>query len=86
MAQVEGVSFRRQHAIGPYIVDFCAPRIKLVVEVDGGQHIDQEAYDAQRTELLASKGFRVLRFWNHEIANQIDIVMQAIWDAVVERR
>jgi very-short-patch-repair endonuclease len=85
MAQVDGVSFRRQHAIGPYIVDFCAPRIKLVVELDGGQHIEQETYDIQRTEFLASKGYRVLRFWNNEVANQIDEVMQAIWDAVIER-
>jgi very-short-patch-repair endonuclease len=58
----EGIHFRRQHVIGNYVVDFCAPRRKLVIEVDGGQHVDQAEYDAQRTEYLNSKGYRVLRF------------------------
>lgn len=45
--RLEGVGFRRQHAIGPYITDFCAPRRKLVIEVDGGQHLDQTEYDRE---------------------------------------
>ena len=61
------VGFRRQHAIGPYIADFCAPGRKLVIEVDGSQHLDQLEYDAQRTAYLAEQGYRVLRFWNHEV-------------------
>jgi len=43
-----GIHFRRQHAIGPYIVDFCAPRLKIIIEVDGSQHLDQGEYDADR--------------------------------------
>jgi len=54
--QVNGVQFRRQHAIGNYIVDFCAPRRKLIIEVDGSQHLDQSKYDAERTKYLESKG------------------------------
>jgi very-short-patch-repair endonuclease len=45
--QANGVHFRRQHAIGPYIVDFCAPRKKLIIEVDGGQHLEYEEYDTE---------------------------------------
>lgn len=65
--QLENVHFRRQHAIGPFIVDFCAPRMKLVVEVDGGQHAEQGEYDEKRSEYLRSRGYAVLRFWNHEL-------------------
>ena len=62
--QLNNVGFRRQHAIGNYIVDFCAPRRKLIIELDGGQHLEQEEYDAERTEFLESRGYKVLRFWN----------------------
>ena len=53
----EAIHFRRQHAIGPYITDFCAPRRKLIIEVDGGQHLDQEEYDDDRTAFLESQGY-----------------------------
>jgi very-short-patch-repair endonuclease len=56
------IHFRRQHAIGPYIMDFCSPRKKLIIEVDGSQHLDQEVYDTERTTFLESKGYHVLRF------------------------
>jgi very-short-patch-repair endonuclease len=82
MHQVAGVSFRRQHAIGPYIVDFCAPRHKLVIEVDGGQHLEQEAYDLQRTAFLEGKGYRVLRFWNNEVMEQLDAILAVVWEAL----
>jgi very-short-patch-repair endonuclease len=74
----QGVHFRRQHAIGPYIADFCAPGAKLLIEVDGSQHLDQEEYDLERTAFLAVKGFRVLRFWNSDVINKIDDVMGVI--------
>ncbi len=54
--QIENTHFRRQHAIGNYVVDFCAPLEKLIIEVDGGQHIDQAEYDAERTSFLKSQG------------------------------
>jgi very-short-patch-repair endonuclease len=78
------VHFRNQHAIGNYIVDFCAPRRKLIIEVDGGQHINQQGYDEQRTALLQSKGYKILRFWNNDILKNLDGVMQVILEAIGE--
>jgi very-short-patch-repair endonuclease len=74
----DGIHFRRQHAIGPYVADFCAPRSKLIVEVDGSQYLDKEDYDAERTIFLESRGFRVLRFWNSDVMNNINRVMGVI--------
>ena len=74
-----GSTFRRQHAIGNYIVDFCSPRRKLIIEVDGSQHLDQAEYDLQRTKYLEAKGYRVLRFWNNEVMNEIEAVLNVIW-------
>ena len=66
------VHFRNQHAIGEYVVDFCSPARKLIIELDGSQHLDQEEYDADRTAFLESRGYRVLRFWNGEGGWQLD--------------
>ena len=77
-----GITFRRQHAIGKYIVDFCAPRRKLIIELDGSQHLDRQEYDQQRTLYLESLGYRVLRFWNNEVASQIDRVLEVIWGEI----
>lgn len=77
-----GVGFRRQHAIGPYIVDFCSPGKKLVIEVDGSQHLDQQVYDADRTAFLEKQGYRVLRFFNRQVMNDIDQVLRAILEAL----
>lgn len=80
--RLEGVHFRNQHAIGKYIVDFCAPRKKLIIELDGSQHLEQEGYDRERTEFLESKGYRVLRFWNNEVMNDIEGVIRAIMQSM----
>ena len=74
MHNLGGVRFRRQHAIGPYVVDFAAPVQKIIIEVDGGQHLEQQEYDAERTTFLESRGYRVLRFWNDEVLNHRDEV------------
>ncbi len=74
----DGFHFRRQHAIGPYIVDFCVPRSKLVIELDGSQHLNQEEYDTERTAFLKSKGYRVLRFWNSDMMNKTNDVMGVV--------
>ncbi len=79
------VHFRNQHAIGNYIVDFCAPRKKLIIELDGGQHLEQEDYDADRTAFLESKGYQVLRFWNNDVMNNVDSVLNVIWDTLKAR-
>ena len=78
------VHFRNQHAIGNYIVDFCAPRKKLIIELDGGHHLEQEEYDKERTDFLESKGYRVLRFWNNVVMKDIDSVLRVIFDALNE--
>ena len=77
-----GVTFRRQHAIGPYITDFCAPRGKLIIELDGSQHLDQEEYDSERTAFLEAKGYRVLRFWNSDVMNKINDVIGVILEEI----
>src|SRR3972149_3659824 len=66
-----GVSFRRQHAIGPYVADFCCIKEKLIIEVDGSQHLEQREYDEERASFLRSQGYRVLRFWNSEVMSDL---------------
>jgi very-short-patch-repair endonuclease len=82
--RANGVHFRRQHAIGPYITDYCAPRQKLFIEVDGSQHLDQEEHDAERTAFFEPKGYRVLRFWNGDVMNNVNGVMGVILDELEE--
>ena len=82
--QMGDVHFRNQHAIGNYIVDFCAPRKKLIIELDGSQHLEQQDYDEERTKFLETRGYRVLRFWNNDVMNKTDAVLQAIWNALNE--
>ena len=72
------IRFRRQHAIGNYVVDFCAPRKKLIIELDGSQHLHQQEYDRRRTDYLESRGYQVIRFWNHQVMNDIEGVLLAI--------
>ncbi|MEW6029539.1 MAG: endonuclease domain-containing protein [Chloroflexota bacterium] len=74
----DGVRFRRQHAIGMYIADFCAPRRKLIIELDGSQHLEQEEYDKERTNFLESQGYKVIRFWNKDVMNNIEGVILSI--------
>ena len=73
-----GYKFKRQVIIGPYIVDFVCFEARLVIEADGGQHVEQAVDDKRRTALLESKGFRVIRFWNHDILQNIDSVLEDI--------
>ncbi len=80
--QLGGFRFRRQQAMGPYIVDFFCPEARLVVEVDGGQHAWNEAEDAARTDWLERRGYRVLRFWNNAVIENIDGVVLAILEAL----
>lgn len=82
-----GVKFRRQHPIGPYIVDFYSREVHLVIEVDGDSHFlaGAEAYDAARTEYLQSIGIEVLRFTNHDVATHLETVVEAIWECCRSR-
>jgi very-short-patch-repair endonuclease len=81
----DGIHFRRQYAIGSFITDFCAPRKRLIIELDGSQHLDQKEYDEERTKYLELRGYRVLRFWNHDVMNHIDEVLNAIWNVLHEK-
>ena len=81
-----GVNFRRQHAIGNYIADFCSPKAKLIIELDGSQHLEQEEYDKERTKYLESQGYKVIRFWNNQIMNEIEGVILAITYAIEENQ
>ena len=79
-----GYKFRRQMVIGPYIVDFICLEAGLIVEADGGQHNNQVVYDARRTACLEDMGYRVLRFWNNEILNELQSVLEQIRVALME--
>jgi very-short-patch-repair endonuclease len=78
--QLRGFRFRRQAAIGSYVVDFVCFSRKLIVELDGPQHAQESAqsHDAVRGKWLASQGFRTLRFWNHELDQNPQLVAEAI--------
>ena len=73
-----GYKFRRQAQIGKYIVDFVCYTKKLIIEVDGGQHIEQGAEDMVRDAWLQSQGFTVLRFWNNEVLQEKNLVVERI--------
>jgi len=80
------IHFRNQHAIGNYIVDFCAPRKKLIIELDGSQHLEQKEYDGERTKYLESHGYRVLRFWNNDVMDNMETVLEVIWSVLNEKK
>ena len=73
-----GLKFRRQHPLGPYIADFCCIDRQIVIELDGSQHLGTANYDARRTEFLNAHGFRVIRFWNHEVLTAMEHVLQML--------
>ena len=79
--QIEGHRFRKQVPIGQYIVDFCCLDARLVIEVDGGQH-SESATDSERDTWLKSQRFRVMRFWNNDVLENPEGVMQAILKAL----
>jgi len=77
-----GVKFRRQHPIGRFIVDLCCVERRLVAELDGGQHAEQNAADERRTRILERRGFRVLRSWNNEVLDNLEGVLERISEAM----
>jgi len=76
--QLEGIKFRRQQPIGKYIVDFVSFEQKIIVEIDGGQHSVGKDRDNERDNWLGVQGFKVLRFWNNEILENIEGVLEVI--------
>ena len=82
--QLDGYRFRRQVPLGRYIVDFACIESKLIVELDGGQHAEQMAEDAERTNYLARGGLRVVRFWNDDVLLRTESVLEQILVALRE--
>ena len=82
--QLRGVKFRRQQTVGSYIVDFVSFDKMLIIEVDGGQHneLDTRVKDEYRMEYLRDKGYRILRFWNNDILQNIEGVLTSIAEDV----
>ncbi len=83
-ARAIGPKWRRQHAIGPYIVDLYCPAARLVIELDGHQHGDDAhaAYDAARARFIERRGLRVVRFTNGDVLRRSDVVLDEIWRIV----
>jgi very-short-patch-repair endonuclease len=79
---IDGLRFRRQALIGPYIVDFFCPQHRLIVEVDGGQHTAET--DRERDAWLAEQGYRVVRVWNNDVMENVEGVCEAIASAARE--
>jgi very-short-patch-repair endonuclease len=79
--RLKGIKFRRQHPLGTYIVDFFCPAHRLVVEIDGELHSYQEEHDQARTQELEDYGYKVYRFWNYEVEQHLDSVL----DTIVEK-
>jgi very-short-patch-repair endonuclease len=84
--QVGGLRFRRQQPMGPYVVDFFCPLVRLIVEVDGGQHGEDNARDAVRTAWLERRGYRVMRFWNNDVLANTEDVLATILETVHKSR
>jgi very-short-patch-repair endonuclease len=82
--QLCGAKFRRQHLIGPFIADFCCAQGKVIVELDGGQHAEDVAADEKRSRFLEAQGYRVLRFWNHDVLGNTEAVLERIVEALCD--
>ena len=78
---VRDLKFRRQHPIGPYFADFACLEIGLVIELDGGQHAEDDAgsYDQKRSSNMAALGFQTLRFWNNDVLSKTEAVLEKVW-------
>jgi very-short-patch-repair endonuclease len=82
--QLAGYRFRKQHPIDRFVLDFYCPAARLAIELDGGQHHTDAGResDATRTAWLENRGIRVLRFWNDDVLQNTDSVVQTIWDVL----
>ena len=76
--QIAQAKFRRQHPVGQYIADFACVEYKLVIELDGGQHQFQQAYDEARSVFFQQNGWQVIRFWNHDVLQNMEGVLLVI--------
>lgn len=82
--RIAGAKFRRQHPVGRYILDFYCDEKRLGIELDGGQHSEAVEYDKQRDSWLRVQGIQVLRFWNNQMLTETEVVLEVIYQAIVE--
>ena len=85
MKQMEGLKFRRQQPIDNYIVDFICFKNRIIIEVDGGQHADENNKDRERDSYLQQFGFKVLRFWNNDVLQNTNEVLEIIRENCLSR-
>jgi very-short-patch-repair endonuclease len=86
-SQMNGLNFRRQHAVGPFTLDFYCPSLRLAIELDGGQHADQQKRaDERRTRWLPAKNVRVVRYWNNEVLGNLPGVLTDLITQVEKRK
>jgi very-short-patch-repair endonuclease len=81
--KIPGTRFRRQVPIGPFVADFACLKSRLIIELDGSQHVERAHYDEQRTRFLEAQNFRVLRFWNGVVSAEREAVLETIVWAVM---
>ena len=81
-----GYKFRRQIPIGKYVVDFLCVAQKLIVEIDGPSHVDAIDYDANRTRILESQGYHIMRLTNEDVYEDLDATIEAIWQSLENAR
>lgn len=85
-SQLDGFKFRRQHPVGRFITDFCCEEAKLIVEIDGDSHAEQQEYDEARTVFLRRLGYLVIRVTNRDVLKNMDGVLEMILQECVRRR
>jgi len=83
--QLAGNKFKHQFPVGGYFADFACAEKRLIVDLDGGQHVEQAVYDGERTAFLESLGYRVLRFWNDQVLKETSSVLEEILRVLSER-
>jgi very-short-patch-repair endonuclease len=85
--QFHGMRFLRQYSVGPYILDFYCPELRIAVELDGGQHNEEggKAHDAVRSEFLLAQDINVMRFWNHDVLQNMQGVFNRM-EEIIEKR
>jgi adenine-specific DNA-methyltransferase len=82
--QVHGLKFYRQYSVGAPILDFFCPQRRLAIEWDGSQHLAAKEQDDDRTVYLQRLGINVIRFWDHEVLQETDVVMEVIWNKLLK--
>jgi adenine-specific DNA-methyltransferase len=82
----DGLNFRRQHPIGPFFADLACHEYRLIIELDGETHLGEEAKDEKRTRYLNEQGWLVLRFWNTQVYDETEAVLESIYRSCQDRK